>query len=272
MSLEIPILRILFALAMQLICAAAAITGMVCAHGSGKLPGLMRFGFLLAFAYLWLLAGARILPLFELDHSLPGLAAYLLWGGAGSAPYCVAFLGAESKPRPRRIAAAAGILAVLLFCAVLTVMIHYGCAGKAVLSADCCGGTVCRVMILPAVFFFMPTFFLTALILGTTRDGAAGFIANLALPVLAVGGVFVLSAVGLSQSGGLHAEGSGVVGLLFVAAAIWLSLLFAPYAGMMLRGRRERDECRFYNGAAGLAFSVFFLVGLWLLSEIGAGV
>ena len=267
-----PILRFLFALVMQLISAAAAIAGMVGAYGSGKLPGLMRFCFFLAFAYLWLLAGAGILPHLALDHSPAGLAVYMLWGSSGIAPYCIALFGAENQTRSRRTAAAAGIFAVLLFCGMLTVMIHYACAGKTVLSADCCRDTICRVMIFPAVLFFMPTFFLTALILGTMRNGAAGFIGNLILPVLAPGGGFILFAVGLSQLSRLHAGKSGSVGILFVAAAVWLVLLFAPYAVMMLRGRREKDECRFYNGAAGLAFSAFFLAGLWLLSRIGAGV
>jgi len=259
-------------LLMPVVCLLAAAAGVISAADCGKLPGFMKFSVVLAGTFLWVCAGTLLLPHLGLGEPLSNLTVYGLWSLSGFAPYAAVLFrvpktGVSQIPKGPAIW---GALTHLFFCATLGAALCRDVFPTAAGSrCDALPDTLCRNMLPPVFLFFLPLFFLTALVLGTCRKKSAGFLSNLLLSAAAPCGLLLVTAIGLET---LSRDPSGGTTPMFLAIALWQLLLFVPWGLMALRGRREKDERKFCNGISGLGAAVFFDLGLLLLGYIGRSV
>ena len=259
-------------LLMPVVCLLAAAAGVISAASCGKLTGFMKFSVVLAGTFLWVCAGTLLLPHLGLGEPLSSLTVYGLWSLSGLAPYATALFGAKKigVPEIPRSPAIWGALTHLFFCATLGAALFRDVFPTAAGSrCDALRDTLCRSMLPPVFLFFIPLFFLTALVLGSYRKKFAGFLGNLLLSAAAPCGLLFVTAIGLET---LSRDPSGGTAPIFPAIALWQLLLFVPWGLMALRGRREKDERKFCNGISGLGAAVFLDLGLLLLGYIGRGV
>ena len=276
-SLENSFIRILFAVIMQIVCLVTAILGIVCAGERDKWSGVIRFLSKMTISFVWLLIGTIILPHFSFCHSLRGLAVYTIWGIMGIVPFMLPLFRGQQKEDPLNWQEMiCGIITVLLFCGALSVVLYYQCVTNGVFVKDKLFqeeslNAICCFFILPVILFFIPVFSVSALILGTLRKKGAGFLKNLGLLAVAPIGFLIFTGTALFQLDRINAGQSDSIYSIFAAAAGWVIFMLVPYGLMLWRGKKEKDQIKFYNGISGIWAVNFFILALFLLGYICRG-
>ena len=121
------------------------------------------------------------------------------------------------------------------------------------------------------ILFFIPVFSVSALILGTLREKGAGFLKNLGLLAVAPIGFLIFTGTALFQLDRINAGQSDSIYSIFAAAAGWVIFMLVPYGLMLWRGKKEKDQIKFYNGISGIWAVNFFILALFLLGYICRG-
>ena len=276
-SLENSFIRILFAAIIQIICLVTAIFGVVCAGKRKQWTGIIKFLSELAISFAWLVIGSAVLSRLSFSHSRFGLAICTVWGTWGIVPFIFSLLKELRKENPANWAEMIwGMITVLLFCGALSVVLYYQCVTNGVFVKDKLFqeeslNAICCFFILPVILFFIPVFSVSALILGTLREKGAGFLKNLGLLAVAPIGFLIFTGTALFQLDRINAGQSDSIYSIFSAAAGWVIFMLVPYGLMLWRGKKEKDQIKFYNGISGIWAVNFFILVLFLLGYICRG-
>ena len=276
-SLENSFIRILFAAIIQIICLVTAIFGIVCAGKRKQWTGIIKFLSELAISFAWLVIGSAVLSRLSFSHSLLGLAICTVLGTFGIVPFIFSLLKELRKENPANWAEMIwGMITVLLFCGALSVVLYYQCVTNGVFVKDKLFqeeslNAICSFFILPVILFFIPVFSVSALILGTLREKGAGFLKNLGLLAVAPIGFLIFTGTALFQLDRINAGQSDSIYSIFSAAAGWVIFMLVPYGLMLWRGKKEKDQIKFYNGISGIWAVNFFILVLFLLGYICRG-